>query len=390
VTKQSSELFVGPRPYEQKNAKVFFGREREARDLLSLVIANSLLLIHAPSGAGKTSLLNARLVPMLSEVKDPELIPTLGKGRGFEVLPIARVSGLVPASINSTPGANIYVFNTLVSWRQKDRGQRTDQRKLEESELLGLRLSDYLQHTRPTRQSNITDDEEEVFTRIVIFDQFEEIFTSHLDRWADRQGFFEQVTDAIAGGPVLLRRSDLKRPNELLKKLERADTPLSTVVGQQLSRTEIDLRDEVGSLLGLLNEIIQGPKLSLGETTESMLPAATAAFLKQSPRTKRQMILNRMLLEDAFPEDIYRRATGDPALRVVFSMREDYIAELEPYAHLLPGRLDTRYRLERLRRDAALIAVNSPLAYANLRFAPGVADQLVDNLLKTPVRAARN
>src|SRR4051794_12680116 len=117
-----TELFVGPRPYEQKDARFFFARDREARDLVSLVIANPLLLVYAPSGAGKTSLINARLVPMLSTVTDPLLIDSLGPGKGFEVFPIARVSGLMPEGIDldATPAGNIFVFNTLMSWRKRD------------------------------------------------------------------------------------------------------------------------------------------------------------------------------------------------------------------------------------------------------------------------------
>src|SRR5436309_4669493 len=115
-----SDLYPGPRPYEEKDARIFFGREREARDLLSLVIANPLLLLYAPSGAGKTSLINARLVPMLGKVRDHRLIPLLGEGKGFDVLPTARVSGLLPEGfdLDATPGANVYVFNTLMSWRK--------------------------------------------------------------------------------------------------------------------------------------------------------------------------------------------------------------------------------------------------------------------------------
>ena len=48
-------------------------------------------------------------------------------------------------------------------------------------------------------------------------------------------------------------------------------------------------------------------------------------------------------------------------LRVIFTIREDYIAQLDPYAHLLPEKLRTRFRMERLRMDAALSAVTGPL-----------------------------
>jgi hypothetical protein len=71
-------------------------------------------------------------------------------------------------------------------------------------------------------------------------------------------------------------------------------------------------------------------------------------------------------------------------------MRVDYNAELDPYIHLLPDRLGTRYRLDRLRRDAALAAVKNPLQFTHVSFAPGVAERLVDSLLQTPVRVATN
>ena len=48
------ELYVGPRPFEKEDRKLFFGRDHEARELLSLIIAHSEVLLNAPSGAGKT------------------------------------------------------------------------------------------------------------------------------------------------------------------------------------------------------------------------------------------------------------------------------------------------------------------------------------------------
>ncbi|HXN58800.1 MAG TPA: hypothetical protein VN912_09485, partial [Candidatus Angelobacter sp.] len=77
------EPFVGPRPFEREEEEFFFGRDREAEDLVSLVIANRVVLLYAQSGAGKTSLVNARLVPGLEK-------------EGLEVLPPGRVRGLTP------------------------------------------------------------------------------------------------------------------------------------------------------------------------------------------------------------------------------------------------------------------------------------------------------
>ena len=50
--------YVGPRPYERADRHNFFGRGRETRALLALILAERVLLFYAQSGADKTSLLN--------------------------------------------------------------------------------------------------------------------------------------------------------------------------------------------------------------------------------------------------------------------------------------------------------------------------------------------
>ena len=73
--------YVGPRPFE--TGERLFGRDREARELLDLFIAERIVLLHSPSGAGKTSLLRAALIPRLRD-------------EGFSVLPVARVNTAAP------------------------------------------------------------------------------------------------------------------------------------------------------------------------------------------------------------------------------------------------------------------------------------------------------
>ena len=92
--------YVGPRSFSYEQRRLFFGREIEARDLLSRLLSARLLLFYAQSGAGKTSLLNARLIPQLQEEK------------GFVVLPVVRVSGNLPEGVAQVN--NIYIFNLMV------------------------------------------------------------------------------------------------------------------------------------------------------------------------------------------------------------------------------------------------------------------------------------
>ena len=57
--------YKGQDSYQVEDATLFFGREREAAQLTSRIQGTRLTVLHAPSGAGKTSLLNARIIPAL-------------------------------------------------------------------------------------------------------------------------------------------------------------------------------------------------------------------------------------------------------------------------------------------------------------------------------------
>src|SRR5262245_42298005 len=69
--------FIGPRSFQSGEA--LYGRDREIRDLRGLLIAERIVLLHSPSGAGKTSLVHAALIPEL-------------EAQEFRVLPVMRVS----------------------------------------------------------------------------------------------------------------------------------------------------------------------------------------------------------------------------------------------------------------------------------------------------------
>ncbi len=68
--------FVGPRSF--RYGEPLFGREREIPRLLDLLMAERIVMMFSPSGAGKTSLIQAGLTPALRE-------------EGFLDLPIIRV-----------------------------------------------------------------------------------------------------------------------------------------------------------------------------------------------------------------------------------------------------------------------------------------------------------
>ena len=147
----------------------------------------------------------------------------------------------------------------------------------------------------------------------------------------------------------------------------------------------------------------RAPSLShLGAGGESSAELARATTSRERPRTPRRRrlpgaarardrpvrgALHRVPGAVGGPAGFFERSRAtalrdDPLLRVVLSIREDFLAQLDPYARLLPDGFRARYRLERLGREAALRAVRSPRAPPAARSPSGVAEQLVDDLLK--------
>jgi hypothetical protein len=243
-----SNPYIGPIAFENKHSHLFFGRPREIQELSSLIIAHSAVLLYAKSGAGKTSLINAGLIPEMEKDR-------------FENFPPARIRATEQRVFEESNVKNIFVFHTLMSWSTlADLPKQFTQMSL--AAFLKTRTHSLDQRGRPK-------------PRLLIFDQFEELFTFYPAQWNQREGFFQDLAQCLA---------------------------------------------------------------------------------------------------------------DDPLLRVLFVIREDYLANLDPYRRLLPEQLNTQYRLECLSQEMACLAVTMPLKKAEGSFAEGVASILVNKLASIRVK----
>lgn len=169
--------YVGPRSFEEADSHNFFGRDVEGRQLASLIIAHRVVLFYAQSGAGKTSLLQASVVPALKS------------RRMMGVLPVTRVGGDLPPGIAGNQVGNIYVFNALLNLEKVA--------SLPER-LVGLSLSAGLEpHLQPEEAG------QRPRPQLLILDQFEELFTHHSERYQERAAFFSQLHDCLETYPYL-------------------------------------------------------------------------------------------------------------------------------------------------------------------------------------------
>jgi tetratricopeptide (TPR) repeat protein len=88
----------------------------------------------------------------------------------------------------------------------------------------------------------------------------------------------------------------------------------------------------------------------------------------------------------SFVEELAEALDEHRQLRLLLSVRDGFLPELEPYERILGGGEATRLHLAPLDADAALDAVRGPLRGTARSFAPGAAESLVDYLrADTPI-----
>ena len=167
--------FVGPRPIQRGEA--LYGRKTEVRELHELLLARRVAVLHSPSGAGKSSLVQAGLIPRLK------------RGRFFDVWRPIRVN-LDPAGVEGVPpGANRYLLSAMISLED----ELPEARRRDPAELAALDFRTYLD-TRPRRKARAKD------SVVLLFNQFEEILSVDPRNLAAKSAFFDEVGAALDGG----------------------------------------------------------------------------------------------------------------------------------------------------------------------------------------------
>ena len=158
--------------------KTFFGRDREVRSLLSLVLAEQLVVLFGKSGMGKSSLINAGLSGVLHE-------------RGYFPMTVRvgdQASGPVAALVDGvrTAAATAGV------------------------EIVGADDSDLWTFFRTAEFWSRTDD---LLQPVLVLDQFEELFTLHAPE--ARQEFILQFAELVRGRDATGRSQTWSRSGRL-------------------------------------------------------------------------------------------------------------------------------------------------------------------------------
>jgi hypothetical protein len=103
--------YVGLMPFDEKDAAYFFGRERESDLIAANLTASRLTLLYAPSGVGKSSVLQAGVLPRLhrvaTEMYEDLAIPgaAVAYVSNWSDAPLARIAREVSDAVARVPGA---------------------------------------------------------------------------------------------------------------------------------------------------------------------------------------------------------------------------------------------------------------------------------------------
>jgi hypothetical protein len=254
--------YVGPRAF--KTGELLYGREREIRELVALLIAERIVLMYSPSGAGKTSLIQAALIPALVE-------------EDFQVLPTIRVSSDLSASEKAMIGtSNRYVLSALLSL---ERTWPRD-RQLGLADLAAMSFSSYLDSDeirrkeiegqgRPTRRKQAK-------SRALIFDQFEELLTVDPTDAAAKEQFFEQV------GAALRKRDCWALFSMREDYLAGLDPFLRHVPTRLVTKVRLDLLNERSSLLAIQQPAEREQVVFSNDAAEKLINDLRTVLVQQS------------------------------------------------------------------------------------------------------------
>jgi len=174
--------FQGLRSYEEKNKAQFGGRDSEIRELFSLVEANRLTIVFGKSGIGKTSLINAGLIP---ELQKNYFFPVYIRiDYSSDKTPLDQARELIYKKLK-TADATISEIGERTLWEYFSNQKLFD----------GL------------------------LTPVLIFDQFEEIFTIGKEKNNNVQEFIIELSDLAENRIPMVVQQERQNRSEMISSL---------------------------------------------------------------------------------------------------------------------------------------------------------------------------
>lgn len=275
-----------------KEGEVLYGRDDDIRDLSQCVLNDTDTLLYGKSGIGKSSILNAGIIPAARRRGFlPVLVRFSHKEKQAYLCQIkdAIANSMIPIPLDES-GNQIILSTEEEHQRETELGRRivkvVDCKESNKESLYEF----FHRHT-------FHDADGERIKLLIIFDQFEEIFTLQTDE-SSKKRLFAELADLLNDVmPTELQYAGIPTTESQKKK---------TIIG-------------AGNFGNLFND------LKLG-------------------------------VEDNLPEYI-----TDNEIHLVFTIREDFLSEFEYYSSAIPSLKQNRYGLRPINEEQAAQIIMRPM-----------------------------
>lgn len=288
--KSRKNPWLGLESYQE--GEILYGRDDDIRDLTQSVLNDTDTLLYGKSGIGKSSILNAGVIPAARRYGYLPVLIRLSHKGGFSYLhqikeAIAHATIPIPTDENGN----------LVTLSQEEQTAREQELALRIREVVACKDKDKETLYEYFHRHTFHDKDGERINLLIIFDQFEEIFTLQKDS-ATKKRFFAELANFL---------------NDIMPDELQAD-----VIMQSDSQAEVTVFD-ADNIDDLLDDLI----LTSGN-------------------------------------DIPEYVT-DNTIHLVFTIREDFLSEFEYYSTTIPSLKQNRYGLRPINEEQASQIILRPV-----------------------------
>jgi hypothetical protein len=379
--------YKGPESYQVEDAEVFFGRDEEANQLVAKILSSRFTLVYAQSGAGKTSLINARVIPGL-EAKGWSSVRILPQNDPVASIretclryvlppPIAELSALRRAKDVLVATGEDPTLNELLA--------RYDKVEIRDSRRRLLVMPIEVPWKRPRGLSTELAHVSPLFCRVLRCQIEVEAYVAHLCAIYSSEITGERARISLTGESPLsvfeakLSSSALSHGYDSL--LAEVNVPvtdlcvffeeLTQTYGRRLTRFALVLIiDQFEELFTRFTDAVP-----IGEKSIHL------------PHWRLRWELFDQLERLYRTEVSLSEAPGDNVrvplpIRIVISMRDEYIAQLDPMRRFVDGFDDRCYHLSLLGKGEAASAVSEPASLFGYTYSQKCFSAIVDQLLK--------
>jgi hypothetical protein len=394
--------YKGPESYRVEDTDLFFGRNVEAEQVIAKILSSRFTLVHAKSGAGKTSLLNAKVIPGL-EARGTLAFRVLPANDPIESIRVTTLQNVLPppraelfaleraCQALSLPGEDLRLDDFLNRFDDlpfRDARRRTLAAPFEMAPATGAASFPTLSGLGPLNP---------MFSRLLRSTIDSDEFAEHLGALRDDANDSEvrkfpiDGETRVSGLRALLSDPGLARAHTRMVEQLYVPVPdlwdffenLVHTYGRRRSRFMLVLiLDQFEELFTRF--VDPGPGSApreAGMPEWRLRPQLFAQF--ETLYSKSLPLETAERGETGALASAEPRADGNPLpIRYVVSMREEYIAQLGAFQKIV-GNLDRySYHLALLEREEAVHAIQEPAALFGYTYSPDCYAKIVAQLTK--------